>query len=59
MPFKFRVFPFGKSDDHRATPRVRAQLVERARERVRQRFYDRADVTRALIDALLNDLALR
>ena len=59
MPLRLRAFPFRKSDDDRATPPVRKQLVERAQERVRQRFYDRADVTRALIDALLNDLALR
>jgi hypothetical protein len=36
---------------------VRAALVERARERVRLGFYDRADITRALVEALLNDLA--
>jgi hypothetical protein len=39
-------------------PPIRSALVERARERVRRGFYDRADVTRALVDALLNDLAL-
>ena len=40
-------------------PQVRHALVERARERVRRGFYDRADVTRALVEALLVDLALR
>jgi len=39
-------------------PPVRTALVERARERVRLGFYDRPDVTRALVEALLNDLAL-
>ena len=38
--------------------RVRGAMVERARERVRLGYYDRADVTRALVEALLNDLAL-
>jgi hypothetical protein len=38
-------------------PPLRAALVERARERVRLGFYDRADVTRALVEALLNELA--
>ena len=37
---------------------LRAAMVERARERVRSGYYDRADVTRALVEALLNDLAL-
>ncbi len=38
--------------------KVRTALVERARERVSRGFYDRADVTRALVEALLADLAL-
>lgn len=37
---------------------IRTALVERARERVRRGFYDRADVTRALVEALMGDLAL-
>jgi hypothetical protein len=40
-------------------PRIRHSLVERARERVRRGYYDRADVTRALVDALLVELAPR
>ena len=42
-----------------AEPRIRHALVERARERVRRGYYDRADVTRALVDALLVELAPR
>ncbi len=38
--------------------RVRGAMVERARERVRLGYYDRADVTRALVEALLHELAL-
>jgi hypothetical protein len=41
-----------------AHERVREALVARARQRVRAGFYDRADVTRALIEALYADLAL-
>jgi hypothetical protein len=37
---------------------IRTALVERARERVRRGFYDRADVTRALVEALLVELAV-
>ena len=37
---------------------VRLALVDRARERVRRGFYDRADVTRALVEALLVELAV-
>ena len=37
---------------------IRTALVERARERVSRGFYDRAEVTRALVEALLADLAL-
>jgi hypothetical protein len=33
--------------------------VERAKERVRRGYYDRADVTRALVEALLVELAPR
>jgi len=40
-------------------PRVRHALVQRARERVSRGYYDRADVTRALVDALLVELAPR
>jgi hypothetical protein len=40
-------------------PSIRNALVERARERVRRGYYDRADVTRALVEALLSDLVLR
>lgn len=40
-------------------PKIRSALVERARERVRRGYYDRADVTRALVEALLSDLVLR
>jgi hypothetical protein len=47
-----------EDEDRAGLPPVRAALVERARERVRLGFYDRADVTRALVEALLNDLAL-
>lgn len=42
-----------------AEPRIRHALVERARERVRRGYYDRADVTRALVEALLVELAPR
>ena len=40
-----------------APVRVREDLVARARERVRSGFYDREDVTRALVEALVLDLA--
>ena len=46
------------ADDRAGHTPVRAALVERARERVRLGFYDRADITRALVEALLNDFAL-
>jgi len=47
-----------KAEDRAGRPPVRTALVERARERVRRGFYDRPHVTRALVEALLNDLAL-
>jgi hypothetical protein len=37
---------------------LRIDRVTLARERIRQRFYDRADVRRALVEALLVELAL-
>ena len=40
-------------------PRIRHALVQRARERVSRGYYDRADVTRALVEALLVELAPR
>ena len=46
------------AEDGAGRPPVRTALVERARARVRRGFYDRPDVTRALVEALLNDLAL-
>ena len=39
--------------------KVRTALVDRARERVRRGYYDRADVTRALVEALLVELAVQ
>jgi len=47
-----------ETEDRAGRPPVRAALVERARERVRLGFYDRPDITRALVEALLNDLVL-
>jgi len=35
---------------------IRLPHVQRARERVRDRFYERGDVQQALIDALIEDL---
>ena len=35
---------------------IRIPQIERARARVRDRYYDREDVRAALIDALLRDL---
>src|SRR5229473_231200 len=35
---------------------IRIPHVQRARERVRDRFYERGDVQQALIDALIEDL---
>jgi hypothetical protein len=35
---------------------IRFPEVERARDRVRHRYYERSDVQEALIDALLEDL---
>jgi hypothetical protein len=37
--------------------RPRADRIARARERIRQRYYDRGDVRRALVEALLVELA--
>ncbi len=38
-------------------PRLRPERIARARERIRQRYYDRCDVRRALIEALLVECA--
>lgn len=40
-----------------ADPRVRPERVAQARERIRLGFYERADVTRALIEAMLVEFA--
>jgi hypothetical protein len=40
-----------------ADPRVRPERIAQARERIRQRYYDRVDVRRALVEALLVELA--
>ena len=40
-------------------PRVRPERIAQARERIRRGYYDRADVTRALVEALLVELAPR
>ena len=40
-----------------ADPRVRPERIAQARERIRQRYYDRGDVRRALVEALLVELA--
>ena len=42
---------------HTAAP-LRLDRVALARERIRSRYYDRADVRRALVEALLVELAL-
>lgn len=40
-----------------ADPRVRPERIAQVRERIRQRYYDRGDVRRALVEALLVELA--
>lgn len=40
-----------------ADPRVRPDRIAQARERIRQRYYDRSDVRRALVEALLVEFA--
>jgi len=37
--------------------KVRPERIAQARERIRRRYYDRADVTRALVESLLADFA--
>lgn len=39
-----------------ADPRVRPERVAQARERIRRRYYERADVTSALVEALLVEI---
>jgi hypothetical protein len=40
-----------------ADSRVRPDRIAQARERIRQRYYERTDVRRALIEALLVEFA--
>jgi hypothetical protein len=40
-----------------AEPRVRPERIAQARERIRQRYYDRLDVRQALVEALLVEFA--
>jgi hypothetical protein len=40
-----------------ADPRVRPDRVAQAKERIRLRYYERPDVTRALVEAVLVELA--
>ena len=38
-------------------PRVRPERIALAKERIRQHYYDRSDVRRALVEALIVELA--
>lgn len=40
-----------------ADPDLRPDRVAAAKERIRRRYYDREDVTRALVEALLVEIA--
>jgi len=40
-----------------ADPRVRPERIAQARERIRRGYYDRGDVRRALVEALLVEFA--
>ncbi len=53
-PVPLRLVPAAAAEP--ADPRVRPERVARARERIRRRYYERADVTSALVEALLVEI---
>jgi hypothetical protein len=45
------------TDETAAAPRVRPDRIAQVRERIRRRYYERPDVQRALVEAMLVELA--